>query len=302
MLAWIGARARYVLSLGCLAALFLPDLAAFVRPALPYLVSVVLAMGMARVDLGQVLREALSIRKLSMLVSASIALMPVSAALYLGVAKLTGLPTSMQTALIYLAAAPPIASSAGLCFLLGFNARLALEVTVSATLLTPILGPLTVNWLLPVVSPLSPVLLATNLAAMIAGGIILALIIRTLIGAERIAANKLSFDGAAALTMLLFVIPLFDGVGPTMLARPGLSAGIFALSILFNLGINLSVNTAARRMTDPATAGACGILAGNRTIAMYLAALPPDPVFTAFVALYQFPMYFTPLVLQRFRV
>jgi len=47
-----------------------------------------------------------------------------------------------HASLILLAAAPPIASSAGLCFLLGFNARLALETTLIATILTPIIGPL----------------------------------------------------------------------------------------------------------------------------------------------------------------
>jgi hypothetical protein len=38
---------------------------------------------------------------------------------------------------------------------------------------------------------------------------------------------------------------------------------------------------------------------GNRNVAIYLAALPPDPLFGLYVALYQLPMLFTPLVLGR---
>ena len=55
----------------------------------------------------------------------------------------------------------------------------------------------------------------------------------------------------------------------------------------------------ASRGLGAETSGALGILWGNRTVAIYLAALPPDPQVTLFVALYQFPMYFTPLLLQR---
>ena len=37
---------------------------------------------------------------------------------------------------------------------------------------------------------------------------------------------------------------------------------------------------------------------GNRNAALALASLPPDPLLTLYVALYQFPMYFTPLIMR----
>ena len=37
-------------------------------------------------------------------------------------------------------------------------------------------------------------------------------------------------------------------------------------------------------------------------VAMYLAVVPFEPVFALFVAIYQLPMYFTPLVLNRLAV
>jgi hypothetical protein len=36
---------------------------------------------------------------------------------------------------------------------------------------------------------------------------------------------------------------------------------------------------------------------GNRNVSIYFAALPPDPLFGLYVAFYQLPMLFTPLVL-----
>jgi hypothetical protein len=38
---------------------------------------------------------------------------------------------------------------------------------------------------------------------------------------------------------------------------------------------------------------------GNRNVSIYFAALPPDPLFGLYVAFYQLPMLFTPLVLGR---
>jgi len=106
---------------------------------------------------------------------------------------------------------------------------------------------------------------------MIAGGLALGITIRAVIGPKRIDRNKLSFDGIAACGMVLFVIPLFDGVGATVLENPPRALWVLALAFLFNLAI-------------------------NRTIAIYLAALPHDPQFALFVALFQFPMYLTPLI------
>ncbi|MEL6679612.1 MAG: hypothetical protein AAFQ51_12965 [Pseudomonadota bacterium] len=58
LLEWIGMRARWVLAAGCVAALFLDAASAALRPVLPLLVSLVLGLAMARVDLPLILRTA----------------------------------------------------------------------------------------------------------------------------------------------------------------------------------------------------------------------------------------------------
>lgn len=291
-----GRHARVILAVGCVVALFLPSLSAFVRPALPFLVMLVLGVAMARIDMIDVLKSIGRPGFVGRQMVLVTLLMPVTAAVFVVLGDLVWIDRAW---LVYLAAAPPIASAAGLCFIMGFNARLALEASFFGALLSPILGPLTVTLFLPSGAVLGPIELALRLAGMIGGALVVALLIRHFAGPERIEREKIIFDGVATIAMLLFVIPLFDGVGATILARPWLAVAALVTSFVFNMGVNVVVAWIARKRMDDPSAGALGVIWGNRTVAMYLAALPPDPSFTLFVAIYQFPMYFTPLILGK---
>lgn len=297
-LAWLGARAPWALTVGIVLAFLVPEVSRLSRPALPFLVPMVLGLAMARIDLRDAARAALRPRRLALLVFLSVLLMPVSAALYLAVARLAGAEAGLAAALVYLGAAPPIASAANLCFFLGLNARRAIEITVAATLLTPLLGPLTVHLLLPEALALSGVALGLKLGAMIVGGALLAVGIRRFAGSERMARNAGVFDGVGVIALVVFVIPLFDGVPALVAADPPHALGVLGVAFAANLGVNLGLRAALARRLPTAEAGAYGILFGNRTVALYLAALPADPQFALFVALYQVPMLLTPLVLQ----
>ncbi len=292
----LGRHARLVLAVGCVAALFLPELSSAIRPALPALVSMVLGLSMARLDLAAIAQEAVRPKALVRSVGLALLIMPLTACLYAAVSGTLGLSETDHASLILLAAAPPIASAAGLCFILGFNARLALETTLVATILTPVIGPLLVAVFLPEAAPISPILLAQRLGLMVAGGLAIGIAIRAVVGPARVDRNKLTFDGVATLGMILFVIPLFDGVGATILADPARALAVLALVFIFNMGVNLAVYAACKRRFGHDSAGTLGLVWGNRTVAIYLAALPHDPQFALFVALFQFPMYLTPLV------
>lgn len=146
-LAWIGRKAHWLLVLGIASCFILPDPSHLLRPVLPLLVALVLGLAMARVDLRTELSQALRPRRLAVLVGLAILLMPVTGLVMLLLSRAVGLDTDLTAALIYMAAAPTISSAANLCFILGLNARRALEVTIAATLLTPVLGPVTVEML-----------------------------------------------------------------------------------------------------------------------------------------------------------
>jgi hypothetical protein len=72
---------------------------------------------------------------------------------------------------------------------------------------------------------------------------------------------------------------------------------MLGLSAALIFGPHLLLRAAPVPMED---AGASAVIWGTRSVAIYLAALPYDPVFALFVALYQLPMYATPLVLRHF--
>lgn len=299
-LEWIGARARWILAIGAVAALFLQDLAALLRPMLPAFVALMYLLAMIRIDLGAVFRRTLHPRRMLTLIAACIALMVATPALLAGIAGAAGLSTELTASLVYVGAAPPLGSSAALCLLLGLDAAIALELTIIGSFLTPIIGPFVTSLLLGEAVPIDPLDLSLRLAAMIGAGAVLAIIARALIGSETIARRARAFDGIGAIAMVATVIPIFAGATALIVAKPWLAAGVLALVFAFNIGLQLFTTPFLRRGIAKDSAGALGLIWGNRNAALYLAALPQSPVFTLFVALYQFPMYMTPLLLDRF--
>lgn len=295
MLAWIGARARYVLLIGCALALFLPALSAWLRPALPALVALVLGLSAARMDLAAVLRGMVAPARLIWLLGLTLLMLPVTAL----VLSLLPLGAFGPSAVLF-ALAPPISSAAALCFLLGFDARRALELTLFATLLTPLIGAVMIPFLLPDASVPHTGALMLRLAGMIAGGLLIGVLLRWALGAVLIARRAAEFDGVSALAMVLFVVPLFDGVWAEIAAAPVIALWMLIFAVGLNLGSNLLALLVSRPLAGPSLGGALGLMWGNRTVALYLAALPFDPLFSLFVAFYQFPMYATPLLFRRF--
>ncbi|MEM6441331.1 MAG: hypothetical protein AAF763_16740 [Pseudomonadota bacterium] len=293
-LEWLGVRARWVLALGFVAALAAPGLAERLRPALPFLVACVYALSMARLDGRALARDLGSPRRGLLTLALSAALLTVPTAGAWAAVRALGAGADWEAAAVWTFAAPPIASAAGLCFLMGWNAGRALQLTVAASLIMPALGPAIGAWLLGAAIPISPLDLGLRTAAMIAGGAVIASAVRAWAGPERIARNGRVFDGLVAATMVVFLFPLFDGVGASILARPGQAAAFLALACLFVFGPYVALAFAER---GRAQAGALALVAGTRSTAIYLAALPPDPAFTLYVALYQLPMFATPLVL-----
>jgi len=299
-LEWIGVRARWVLAIGAIAALFLQDLAASLRPALPAFVALMYLLAMVRIDLGSVLRRSLRPARLGVILGVCFALMVLTPALIASLASFIALPEDLRQSLVYIAAGPPLGSAAALCLLLGLDAALAIELTIVGSFLAPILGPLVTSFLLGEAVPLDPLALSLRLAGMIGAGAVFAILLRKLLGTDLITRRASVFDGIGAVAMLLTIIPIFDGATEQILRTPYLAAMTLTLVFALNIGLQLVATPILRRVTHRESAGAMGLIWGNRNAALYLAALPQAPVFSLFVALYQFPMYMTPLLMRRF--
>lgn len=297
-LEWIGARARWVLAVGVLLAFAIPEASRILRPILPMLVSGILALAMMRIDMGAAAHAAVRPRALISIAGLLLLFMPGMMALMLWLHGVLGLPASDRLFLIAFCVAPPIASAGALALILGFDAARAVQITVIATILTPVLGPLSVSWLAPGALDIPALDMAVRLSAMVAGGVVLALILRRVLGQARITNHAKALDGIAALALLVFVIPLFDGVGATLRADPWEGARVMLLVSVVNLGSLFLVRVLAAKVRPKPEAGTLGLIWGNRNVALYFAALPPDPAFGLAVALYQIPMLATPLILS----
>lgn len=295
-LEWLGRNARWTLVVGIFAALLFQEAGAALRPALPFFVGMVFTLAMMRIDLPAMARSALSPGRMLRTLGLSAGLIVVTPIALHTLAGIAGLPGDMRMALVYAHAAPPIASAAGLCLMMGLDAVIALEVAIVASLLTPFVGPLVVLFLLGDTVELDGMRLAGQLALIVLGGTLVALAIRRGVGAGRIARHGAACDGITAIGMLVFLLPVFDGVVEAVRHAPVQALGVLALVTATNFGLQVLAQRAARRAVTEGQAGAIGILWGNRNVTLFLAAAPENALFSLYVALYQFPMYFTPLV------
>lgn len=278
-------------------ALAVPALAEALRPTLPALVSMVYALAMTRLDMGDILRGFARPRRAGLVLGLSLTLLTVPSTLCWLAVEAAGLDAVFEAAAVYTFAAPPIASAAGFAFIMGLEAALVLEVTVVSSFLMPVVGPALAHALLGAELPMSPGEMGLRMAAMIGAGAIAALVARRALGAVRIGRNARVFDGLTAVAMTIFIIPLFDGVGETMLEKPGLAFAFLLISFAMIFVPHLAAAALPGRR---GRTGAIALIMGTRSVAIFLAALPPDPEFTMFVALYQIPMVVTPLLLRRF--
>jgi hypothetical protein len=295
LLALIGRNASLVLLVGMVGVACFPGLSSVLRPYLPVMVSIVLGLGIARLNIGQVLAGFASPRMVLRLLAVVILFLPLTCFALSHLARLAGVPEDYILLLLVFAAAPPLSSAASLCLLLGYNARVALQVGVLGTLAVPVLGPICFA-VSGVQADMALVPMAISFAQMIAGGFALGFALQWLVGADRIARNGQVFNGMVAIAMLVFLFPVFDGVIEHVQRAPLQSALLAVLAIALNIGGNLLTVRAMRLKLSPETASALGFIFGNRNVSFYLAVLPFNPLVSVFVAAAQIPIYGTPLL------
>lgn len=299
-LAVLGRQGRWVLLAGLVLGVGVPQMGAVLLPAIAPLIGLTLFVAALRVG-PQAVRPGPG--------GAVAALWPVAAlqlALPLAVGGLLALAGWLDTptgnAIVLMLAAAPITGVPGLAVMTGADAGLALRQLVLGTALLP-LTALPVFLLLPVFP---------DLEAVAAGALRLLLVIGLATGgalALRHAApglahprNAAALDGVMALSMAVAVTALMGALGPA-LARGAWApvAWLLALSFALNLGGALGTWALARRALPRHAAAALAIVAGNRNMALFLAAMPPETAapLMLFVGCYQIPMYLTPLTLPR---
>lgn len=295
LLSYVGQHSGIFLILGVVVAAVLPDVSSVMRPALPFLVALILAVGFAQFNFRQACADLLKpkyfFKTLIIVLMGTI----VVAIFIRALVFFVDIPESYLLLVIVFIAAPPLSSSISLSVLMGFNARLTLQVALFSMLCVPVLGPLCFA-IVGIDISVALWQMGFDIALMIVGGFVLALIIQTVVGQGRIAANKNTFSGVAVITMILFLFPLFDGVMEQIFSAPLQAFYLLLLALGLNLGFHVLMRWVLRKNMPAEQADALAFMFGNRNVSVYLAVLPFNPLLSVFIAVAQIPIYITPAI------
>jgi bile acid:Na+ symporter, BASS family len=295
LLAFVGGHATWVLFVGVFLGLALPSLASLARPLLAPAVAVLLTATLVRVDW----RVMLDTLRRPGLVAAIVAWLLVGSPLVTaGLLAVVPLPGPLTTALVLMAAAPPILSAAPIAMMLGLDGALALVVGLIATLLTPLTVPPLALALLGLELDLSVGEFMTRLAVVVVIAFAAALVLRRVIGRERLSRIGRHLDGLVVVVMLVFAVAIMDGVTATLAARPGTVALWLLAAFIANPALQ-AAGTLAFAWLGRRRALTIGLVSGNCNMGLLLAAFPPstDVDVALYFAVAQLPMYMLPAIL-----
>ena len=296
VLAHMGRRATTLLPFSLLLGLLFQDIAAAARPLLMPLAVTLLMLALARVDwdrLSALLRRPSLAIALSLLnlIAVPLVVWPIWQGL--------GLWPGLVAALCLSAMAPGIISAATTATFLRLDSSLALLISLFTNFLVPFTLPPLALWLLGLDLKIGLLDLSLRLGLIVALALVGAIVIRRFLGAKVTEAGP-ALDGLSVVVLMIFAIPLMDGVVARAVAEPvklgGFIAGAFAGMLLCNLVMAVGMLPILDRRIA-LTAGYCS---GGRHNALLMAVLPvtADPDIFLFIAAVQFPIYLIPTLLQ----
>lgn len=285
-----------VSSAGILVGLIVPDLAAFLRPAMEIFVVILMTLAYSRLEWS-------GIRTLfeKPLLTAMILLWVLAAVP--GLAAAAGLafalPPILLTAIILNAIAPPITSSVPYCQLLNLDAELALRVTLIATLMMPVTVPVSIFLFLGVAVDLDPAEFAIRAVIFIGLPLSLSWLIRR--SPNLMARINRGDDtaGVMAFALMIIAVAIMDGVTARIVANPAEALGIltaaFGVSILFH-----GLSGLIFWRTGERTAISIALTGGSRNLVLMLVIIGDTlgPAFGLYVAIAQVPIYLMPALIQ----
>ena len=292
-------HARACLIAGLLAGLLLPALAASLANWLPQLVALLLVLTALRIGH----RAAMgAVRDLSWGLASVLFLQTALPLVLLGGFALAGQEESPAALAVTLAAAAPaLTGSVNLALLMRLDAGRMMQLMVLGTATFP-LTVLPVLAALPQLGPASEIAFAAlRLLAVILAATGLGFALRHVLLPRPSPRRIEALDGASVLAFSVIVVGLMAALNPALRSDPWAVAGwtvlAFALSYLLQ-GASL---LALRRGPLQAVAGPLALGAGNRNIALFLVALPPEVLapLMIFIGCWQLPMYLTPVLLPR---
>jgi len=302
-LAAVGKRGKWVLPLGLLAAVSLPQLASSMQVAIGPLLIVLLVISFLQLNessrastvAGMQLNELLSAdlkRTMLLLFTMQLAL-PIVVLL---VMRLLSVPIAWQVPITLVGAASSITGGPSIVMMLGGNGRAAIRLLIVSTLALPITA-FPVLALLPLHSShIMLVRTAFLLTLVVLGAYVVARLLRKRVLSEYNEKQRAVLDGLAAIVLALVVLGLMAAIH-TAWDDPGLLLKTLFWACMVNFAYQL-LGLGLNRLFSMKLPIVLGVMTGNRAVAIFLTALPASTYqpFLLFIACYQIPMYLTPLL------
>lgn len=298
-LAAVGRHGTVGFALSLFLGIGLPQLAASARPLLPVTIFCFMTIVFLRVDL-TILRRLL--RAPTPLVVSCIWLIIAPVLIVSGLVAVIGrenLDPGLLLGLAILGAAPPIMSSPAVAIIYGFEPTLIIASVLGVTIASPLLAPNLADFLAGRAVPLDTMLLMIRLGIFVAGGFVVAIILRTLLGRKSVTAMKAELDGLGVVLYFIFAIAAMDGVGRAIFDRPA-TVALFAAIAFFISVVGLLSAAIALRFVTPPDRFILGYATGQRNMGLLVAALGagvPETTYL-FFAIAQFPIYLAPWLLS----
>ena len=290
---------QYVLVAGLVAGLFLPGLAEPMRPLLPLLVVLLLFVTILQMEPTTILGSLIDLRQV---LTAVVGFQVISPLVVLAIGLTGGWTgTAIVLSLLIMTAAPSISGSPNLCVIMGYPAEHAMRLVVVGTAVLP-LTALPIFWLMSEIGDLWAVLKAAfSLFLTIAIVTLVAVSLRQTVLRNPSRTTILKLEGLASITLAVFVIGLMPSVSAAALDDPWAAGFWIAFACFVNFGAQVMTFRLTCNRLPPAKAIAVSLISGNRNIALFFVALPPEATapIMVFIGAYQIPMYLSPLIMRR---
>nr|WP_255733431.1 hypothetical protein [Ruegeria sp. Ofav3-42] len=289
----------YVLVAGLAAGLLLPGLAEPMRALLPPLVALLLFLTVLRMEPSSLLGSLADLHQVAKTVAVFQLGIPMAVLAIGFLGGWTG--TSVFLSLLVMASAPSISGSANMCLMMGYPAEHALRLMVIGTAVLP-LTAFPIFLLMPELGDIQSVLTAVlRLFLTITAATLSAVALRRLLLRNPTPTALKNIEGLATITLAVFVIGLMPSVTATALVDPGVAVFWILFACLANFGAQVFSLFLTRDRMVAEKSIAISLIAGNRNVAIFFLALPPEitaPILV-FIGAYQIPMYLTPMVMRR---
>ncbi len=293
----MGGRATMLLPFSLALGIAFQNIAAATRPMVGPLAIILLMLALARTDWARVralLRQpgAAIVLAIAQLILVPLIVWPIWQAL--------GMWPGLIAALCLSAMGPGVISAATTAGFLRLDTSLALLMTLITNFLVPFTLPPLALGLLGLDLKLSATDLSLRLAFIAGTAFAGAMLIRWWLGPARLRDASPTLDGLSVIVLMVFAIPLMDGIVARAEADPWKLAGFVAGSFAGMLMTNMVLALAALPFLERRVALTAGYCSGFRHNALLMAVLPvtADPDIFLFIAAVQIPIYVMPALLQ----